>query len=84
MELRESARPDWLFTYGAESIRSLTDTTGLMLLMCGPGRAEHIHTFDSPKTREVPALVNTWFRTGRRGFSGLGQTCEVAGRRSTD
>jgi hypothetical protein len=61
MRLKQVARPDWLYTNGAESIRILTDTTGLMLLMCGPGTAQHAHTFDNPQTRDK---FLHWFTDG--------------------
>src|SRR5688572_16093631 len=40
----------WLYTKGKESIRLTRDTTGLMLMVCGPGSTEHVHTFDSGAT----------------------------------
>jgi hypothetical protein len=42
----------WLYTQGEESIRLIRDTTGLMLMVCGPGPTEHVHTFDSKATLE--------------------------------
>jgi hypothetical protein len=40
----------WLYTQGDESIRIIRDVTGVQLLVCGPGPAEHAHTFDSKTT----------------------------------
>jgi hypothetical protein len=40
----------WLYIKGEESIRLIRDTTGLMLMVCGPGSTQHVHTFDSGAT----------------------------------
>lgn len=42
----------WLFLREDESIRVTRDSTAFMLLMCGPGSAEHSHHFDSEATLE--------------------------------
>jgi len=42
----------WLFVRSDESIRVTRDSTGLVLLVCGPGSAEHSHHFDSEASLE--------------------------------
>jgi hypothetical protein len=46
-------RPDreaWLYMRDDEAIRILRSSSGPMFLVCGPGTAEHAHTFDSSAT----------------------------------
>jgi len=40
----------WLYVQGHQSIRIQESADNLMLLVCGPGSAEHSHTFDSSGT----------------------------------
>jgi hypothetical protein len=40
----------WLYVQGHQSIRIQQSADNLMLLVCGPGSAEHSHTFDSSGT----------------------------------
>ena len=42
----------WLYVQADESIRIRQSADGLMLLVCGPGPAEHAHVFDSRGTLE--------------------------------
>jgi hypothetical protein len=42
----------WLYVQGYQSIRIQQSADKLMLLVCGPGSAEHSHTFDSSGTLE--------------------------------
>ncbi|MEE9207623.1 MAG: hypothetical protein V3U67_04495 [Gemmatimonadota bacterium] len=43
----ESKRQSWLFVRGDESVRMMSFLSGLTLLVCGPGTAEHSQHFDS-------------------------------------
>lgn len=40
----------WLYVQGHQSIRIQQSADKLMLLVCGPGPAEHSHAFDSSGT----------------------------------
>ena len=42
----------WLYVQGHQSIRIQQSVDKLMLLVCGPGPAEHSHAFDSSGTLE--------------------------------
>ncbi len=48
----ESKRQVWLFVRGDESVRIMSILSGLTLLVCGPGTAEHAHHFDSEASLE--------------------------------
>ncbi len=43
----EIKRQSWLFVRGDESVRMMSFLSGLTLLVCGPGTAEHAHHFDT-------------------------------------
>jgi hypothetical protein len=42
----------WLFVRNDESIRVTRDSSAFVLLVCGPGSAEHSHHFDSETSLE--------------------------------
>ena len=58
----------WLYIQGQQSIRIQQSADKLMLLVCGPGSAEHSHIFDSIGTRED---FLRWYTTmlGREGWT---------------
>ena len=43
----EIKRQNWLFVRGDESVRIMSFLSGLTLLVCGPGTAEHSQHFNS-------------------------------------
>ena len=89
--LQDTHSEAWLYVQGDEAVRIFRSSDRLMQLVCGPGPAEHAHTFDSSATLKQ---FLAWYTTAlardgwilqrvadRRQNTGVGWTLPAVDRR---